>query len=45
MHVTRTYFLESIAKDEGIRYSVSSRVTACPEIHATFFAKFAGKKT
>ena len=32
--MARTSFLENIAKDEGIRYSVYSGVTACPELLA-----------
>jgi hypothetical protein len=43
MHMIRTSFLESLAKDEGMRYSLSSRVTACPAMRATFFAEIAGK--
>jgi hypothetical protein len=41
MALIRTYFLGSLAKDEGMRYSFSSRVTACPEIRATSFARHA----
>jgi hypothetical protein len=45
MLMVGTYFLESIANDEGMRYSLYSSVTACPELLATFFAKFSGKNT
>jgi hypothetical protein len=45
MDSVRTSFLETIAKDEEIRYSVFSSVTACFELCATSFAKISGKNT
>jgi hypothetical protein len=45
MPVSRTSFLENIAKDEERRYSRYSSVTACPELLATFFAEISGKNT
>lgn len=45
MYQVRTYFPETIAKDEQRKYSVYSSLTACPELLATFFAKNNGKTT
>ena len=43
MDLVRTYFLETIAKDEEKRYSVCSSVISCLELRATAFAKIDGK--
>ena len=41
----RTSFLESIAKEREIRYSVFSSVTSCHKMFATSFATIGGKTT
>jgi len=45
MLMVRTSFLESIAKDEEISYSVWSSVTSCRKFRATPFAGIEGKNT
>jgi hypothetical protein len=45
MPTVRTSFLESVAKERGIRYSVWSSVTSCRKFRATPFAGIEGKNT